>query len=77
MKEPFINVEEKIDRFVGKRTGRPDSLCAGLQLQSLAAQLHRSFNHRWWPKGVYRFNSHEEADAWMTQMLAQSSRPKT
>lgn len=76
MKPPFVNVEEKIDRFVG-RTGVADSLRAGMQLQATAAQLHKSFGHRWWPKGVYRFKTHEEADAWMIKMLAQSGLPKT
>ena len=77
MKQPFVNIEEKIDRFVGRRTGALDSLRAGMQLQETAARLHRVFNHHWMPKGVYRFKSHEEADAWMTKMLAQSSLPRT
>lgn len=77
MKQPFINVEEKIDRFVGRRTGTPDSFQAGMQLQQTAVQLHKAFKHRWAPKGVYRFKTHEEADAWMTRMLAKSSLPKT
>lgn len=77
VKTPFVNVEEKIDRFVGRRTGVPDALKAGMQLQATGAQLHKSFGHRWWPKGVYRFKTHEEADAWMTKMLAQSGLPKT
>ena len=77
VKPPFVNVEEKIDRFVGRRMETPDSLRAGMQLQSTAAQLHKSFGHRWRRKGVYRFKTHEEADAWMIQMLAQSSLPKT
>ena len=73
VKQPFINVEEKIDRFVGKRTQTPDSWQAGMRLQALGAELHNSFQHRWMPKGVYRFKTHEEADAWMTKMLARSS----
>lgn len=77
MKQPLVNVEEKIDRFVGRRTGVPDSLRAGMQLQETAAQLHKALGHRWSPKGVYRFKTHEEADAWMTKMLARSSLPKT
>ena len=77
MKPPVVNVEEKIDRFVGRRTGVPDGLQAGMQLQATAARLHKSFGHRWWPKGVYRFKTHEEADAWMIKMLAQSGLPKT
>ena len=77
MKTPFINVEEKIDRFVGRRVPMVDSLKAGMQLQATAAQLHKSFRHRWMPKGVYRFKTHEEANTWMTKMLARSCLPKT
>jgi hypothetical protein len=77
VKQPFVNVEEKIDRFVGKRTKTPDSLEAGMQLQETAVQLHRAFKHRWCRKGVYRFKTHEEADAWMTKMLARSGISET
>lgn len=77
VKQPFVNVEEKIDRFVGRRTQAPDSWQAGMQLQVLGVELHKAFKHRWMPKGVYRFKTHEEADAWMTKMLARSSLPKT
>lgn len=77
MKEPLINFEEKIDRFVGRRIKTPDSLKMGMQLQSLGAELHKSFKLRWCPKGVYRFKTHEEADEWMTKMLARSGMPET
>lgn len=77
VKQPFVNVEEKIDRFVGRRTKTPDSLRAGMQLQETAAQLHKAFKHRWAPKGVYRFKTHEEADEWMIKMLARSGLTKT
>ena len=76
VKPPFINVEEKIDRFVGRRTLSPDSMRAGMQLQETAAQLHKAFKHHWRPRGVYRFKTHEEADAWMTKMLARSGLTK-
>ena len=69
VKQPFINVEEKIDRFVGRRTRTPDSWEAGMQLQVLGVELHKTFKHRWMPKGVYRFKTHEEADAWQMKML--------
>ena len=74
MKQPFVNVEEKIDKLVGRRTTTPDPLKAGMQLQSLAVQLHRSLGHRWARKGVYRFKTHEEADEWMNRMLARSQK---
>jgi predicted transcriptional regulator len=69
---PCINLEEQIDRQVGRRTRQTDGLQTGLALQALGAQLHRSFKHRWCPKGVYRFKTHEEADAWTMKMLARS-----
>jgi hypothetical protein len=77
VKQPSVNVEERIDRFVGRRAPAPDSLWAGMQLQETGAQLHQSFKQRWMPKGVYRFKTYEEADQWMIQMLARSSRTKT
>jgi hypothetical protein len=77
VEQPFINVEEKIDRVVGRRTQTPDSFETGMQLQALGAQLHKTFKHRWCPKGVYRFKTHEEADEWMTKMLARSGMPET
>lgn len=72
LKPPFINVEEQIDKIVGRRTRTPDGFQAGMKLQTLAVELHRSFRHRWAPKGVYRFKTHEEADEWMNRMLARS-----
>jgi hypothetical protein len=44
----------------------------GMALQALGAELHKSFKHHWCPKGVYRFQTHEEADAWTMKMLARS-----
>lgn len=72
VKEPFVNLDEKIDRFVGRRTSTPDSLKAGMQLQATAVELHRAFKHRWAAKGVYRFKTHQEADQWMMKMLARA-----
>ena len=77
VKEPFINLEEKIDRFAGRRTNTPDGLKAGMQLQAAAVEFHRAFKHRWAAKGVYRFKTHEEADKWMMRMLARGGLGKT
>ncbi len=75
--EPFINLEENIGKVVGRRTKTPDAFQTGMGLQSLAVHLHKSFKHRWAPKGVYRFKTHEEADEWMWKMLSQSQIPKS
>ena len=72
MKRPFINLEEKFDKIVGRRTQTPDAFRSGMQLQILAVELHRSLGHRWSRKGVYRFKTHEEANEWMNRMLARS-----
>jgi predicted transcriptional regulator len=77
VKQPSINVEEKIDRFVGRRTQTPDGLKAGMQMQAAGLQFHRAFKHRWLAKGIHRFKTHEEADKWMIQMLVRSGMPKT
>ena len=77
MQQPVLNLEEKIDKIVGRRTRTPDAFQSGMKLQTLAVQLHRSLNQRWAPKGVYRFKTHEEADAWMNRMLARSQMQET
>jgi len=80
VKQPFVNLEDKIDKIdkiVGRRTRTPDAFKSGMQLQSLAVQLHRSLGHRWARKGVYRFKTHEEADEWMNRMLARSQTQKS
>ncbi len=74
MKLPFINLEEKIDKVVGRRTRTPAPVSSGMQMQSLAVELHRSLGHRWARKGVYRFETHQEADEWMNRMLARSQK---
>lgn len=76
VQQPIVNFEERIDRFVGRRATAPDKWRAGMQLQETGVRLHRSFKHGWMPKGVYRFKTHEEADAWMIKMLARSDRTK-
>ncbi|HUZ07660.1 MAG TPA: hypothetical protein VMV89_09255 [Candidatus Paceibacterota bacterium] len=77
MKQPFINAEEKIDRFVGRRTQTPDPWKAGMQLQETGLQLQRAFGHRWRAKGVQRFKTHAEADQWMINMLVQAAEKTT
>ncbi|GDY18914.1 hypothetical protein LBMAG56_02590 [Verrucomicrobiota bacterium] len=77
LKQPFINVEEKIDRFVGKRTKTPEGWKAGMQMQAAGLEFHKAFKHRWLAGGVHRFKTHEEADAWMIKMLVRSGMAKT
>lgn len=61
---PVINVEEFIGKTVGRRV--PPS---GAGLQKTLNQVMAGQKRGICPRGVYRFKTHEEADAWMTRML--------
>lgn len=69
VKQPFINVEEKIDRFVGRRTKTPDALSSVTSNKAEAIAWRKSFGGVHVPKGVHRFRTHEEADEWLWRMI--------
>ena len=73
MKQPLINVEEKIDRFVGRRTRTPDALSLTGSTKADAIAWQKAFGGLRIRRGVYRFKTHEEADLWLWQRMA---RPK-
>lgn len=74
MKRPPINVEERIDRVVGRRTRTPDALSLGSDRKVDAIAWRRAFGGIRVTRGVYRFHTHEEADDWLWRMIA---RPTT
>lgn len=76
VKQPFINIEEKFDRFVGRRTQMPDGWKAGMQLQAAGLEFHKAFKHRWLARGVHRFKTHADADKWMIKMLVRGGMPQ-
>ncbi len=57
-------------RTVGRRQPARDGLLAGLALQRTANQFQRAFRTPGIPRGVYRFQTHEEANAWNDRMIA-------
>jgi len=66
--EPVVNCEEFIGKTVGRR--RPIDPLLLNPRSRLAAEAWRDVGSR--PrirKGVYRFNSHEEADQWLMDHL--------
>ena len=65
-----INIEEFIGKTVGRRTPPRDALKTGFAMQRTTNALMKSFGHKLRPRGVYRFKSHEEADAWNLKMLS-------
>jgi hypothetical protein len=72
--KPVINIEETIGKVVGRRTAPRDSFKYAMGLQRTAGQLGKTFGNSICPKGVHRFTSHEEADAWLMKML---TRPRS
>ena len=89
MKRPLINDEERIDRVVGNRTGIPDGLStatsrkedsiawkkslAGIRVLELVSRLRG--DKPFLPKGVHRFRSFEDSEAWSIQMMARRPKP--
>jgi hypothetical protein len=67
--KPAINYEEKIGKTVGRRTAPTDAFAYGMALQETGVQLAKAFRLPRLPKGVFRFHSHEEADAWWMKHL--------
>ena len=73
VKTPIVNVEEKIDRIVGRRKPGYGNLEARFKIQETGLEMQRAFDHRWRVHGVFKFKSHEEADEWMLKMMARSA----
>jgi hypothetical protein len=73
MKMP-INMEEKIGKTVGRRTELSDPFAYAMGLQRTASKLRElTVGRGLCPKGVFKFKTHEEADAWMMKMLVQQA----
>jgi hypothetical protein len=62
---PVVNVEEFIAKTVGRRVPPRDPLRISDSNKANAIAWKKAFPYRGAPRGVYRFNTHEEADAWM------------
>jgi hypothetical protein len=67
--KPAINYEEKIGKTVGRRTAPADPFAFGMALQKTSVELSKAFGSCGVPRGVFRFHSHEEADAWLMKQL--------
>ncbi len=67
--KPVINVEETVDRVVGRRTQPPDPLLAATSTRETMMAWRKALGGIRVPRGVYRFSSHEEADEWLWRML--------
>ena len=63
---PVVNVEETIGKVVGRRVPPNPT-----KVQEIGGQIYRSRQFRVCPKGVYRFQTHEEANQWMMKQAVQ------
>jgi hypothetical protein len=70
MKQPLINVEERIGRLIGRRTKAPDALSVKNSKKEDAVAWQKAFGGLRVPRGVYRFRTHEEADEWLWRMIS-------
>ena len=69
MKLPIVNMEEQIGRTVGS-IHSSDSHRLEACAEALMPRLP-------FPKGVYRFRTFEEADAWTEQHILRAARKKS
>jgi hypothetical protein len=69
VKQPFVNVEENSDRFVGRR-GTPDALSTATSNKAAARGWAKAYGGLRVRPGVYHFKTHEEADAWLYRVMA-------
>ena len=75
--EPIINLEEKPGKTVGRRKPPGDSFATAMTLQELLVEVGKSQRRGICPRGVFRFRTFEDADAWTLKMLARCREPKT
>lgn len=69
MKQSPVNVEENIDRVVGRRTKAPDALSTKTSSTADSIAWRKALGGVRVPRGVYRFKTHEEADEWLWRMI--------
>jgi len=73
--EPVINLEEHIGKTVGWRRV-PNPLRVREDEIPAAIEWRRGFGGVRVPRGVFKFHSHEEADAWlMKHQIAAATKP--
>jgi hypothetical protein len=63
------NVDEAIDRVVGRRTQAPDPLAVTADRRADARAWQRALGGIPVARGVYRFRTHEEADEWLWRTI--------
>jgi hypothetical protein len=69
MAQPFITIEEKFGKVVGRRLQAPNPLSVRTSRKADAIAWRQALGGVHVPRGVYRFRTHEEADDWLWRMI--------
>ena len=70
VKQQSVNLEEKIDRIVGRRLKSPDPLSIKNSNKAASIAWRKALGGVRIPRGVHRFHTHEEADEWLWRMIS-------
>lgn len=73
--DPIINLDDPVEKTVGRRR-TPNPLKVDLRQIPSAKAWRREFGGTGFPKGVYRFRSHEEADEWIWKIRMKQLRAR-
>jgi hypothetical protein len=65
----IVNLEETIGKTVGKRRAPADPLLSYMRTPEESRRWKAAFGTPRIPKGLYKFKTHEEADAWLWKMI--------
>lgn len=72
---PLVNLEEAPAKVVGRRRPPANTLAlTDAQRAENAVAWQRAVGGLRIPRGVYRFRTHEEADAWLWERLTRAGR---
>lgn len=69
---PVVNMDESIGKTVGRRVAPTGLLGGSSYTPEDACDWQRVFKSPSVPRGVYRFTTHEEADAWLLKMITRA-----
>ena len=67
--QPVVNIDDPVGKVVGKRANLTQQTYIDYAM-SLQNSL-RGFPQRKFPRGVFRFKTHEDADQWLMDHLIQ------
>ncbi|MEW6320109.1 MAG: hypothetical protein AB1635_03365 [Acidobacteriota bacterium] len=67
---PMVNIEERVDRRVGRRLRAADPLSLASSTRADAEAWREAFGGIRVARGVYRFRTHEEADEWLWKAIS-------